>query len=88
MEMKIWVKRVAVIVSMILVSTGCQKKTAAPNAGAESKSELHDTTKPLQAVDLVGYNGTLLRKSVERIKQTNDKHNRELKKTLESGPDQ
>lgn len=78
----------AVIFSTILLSSGCQKKTTAINPNPESKSESHESTKPLQAADVVGYNGTILRKTVDRIKETNDKHNQEIKKTVESGPDQ
>jgi outer membrane murein-binding lipoprotein Lpp len=88
METKVSLRLFAVISSMILLSLGCQKKNAATNSNSESKSELHDSTKPLQAVDLVGYNGTILRKSVNRIKETSDKHNQEIERTVESGPDQ
>jgi hypothetical protein len=76
----------AVIFSTVLL--GCQKKNAATNPKSESKSEIHESTKPLQAADLVGYNGTRLRKSVDRIKETNDKHDQEIGKTVESGPEQ
>jgi len=88
MEAKIALRLIAVVFSMILLLSGCQKKNAATNANAESKTEVHGSTKPLQAADLVGYNGTTLRKSVDRIKETNDKHNQEIGKTVESGPDQ
>jgi len=79
---------VAIIFSMILLSSGCQKKTAARNPNSQSKTELHENTKPLQAADLVGYDGTKLRKSVHHITEANDKHNQEIEKTLETGPDQ
>ena len=79
---------VAIIFSTILFSSGCQKKTAATNPNSESKSELHESTKPLQAADLVGYDGTKLRKSVDHIREANDKHNQEIEKMVESGPDQ
>jgi len=88
MEMKLPLTLVAVIFSTVLLSSGCQKKNAATNPNPESKSELHQSTKPLQAADLVGYDGTRLRKSVDRIKETNDKHNQELGKAVESGPEQ
>ena len=88
METKVSLRLFAVISLMILLSLGCQKKNAATNSNPESKSELHDSTKPLQAVDLVGYNGTILRKSVNRIKETSDRHNQEIEKTVESAPDQ
>jgi hypothetical protein len=88
METKVPLKLVAVIFSTVLLSWGCQKKNAATNLNSESKSEIHESTKPLQAADLVGYNGTILRKTVDRIKETNDKHNQEIGKTVESGPEQ
>ena len=88
MEAKVPLRLVAVIFSTVLLSSGCQKKNAATNSNPESKSEIHESTKPLQAADLVGYNGTILRKTVDRIKGTNDKHNQEIGKTVESGPEQ
>jgi hypothetical protein len=79
---------VAIIFSTILLSSGCQKKTAASNGNSQSKTELHESTKPLQAADLVGYDGTKLRTSVDQIKKANEKHNQEIEKMGESGPDQ
>jgi hypothetical protein len=78
----------AIIFSAILLSSGCQKKPAATNPNSQSKTELHESTKPLQAADLVGYDGTKLRKSVNRIGEANDKHNKEIEKMVETGPDQ
>jgi hypothetical protein len=79
---------VAIIGWTILLSSECQKKTGASNPNSQSKSELHERTKPLQAADLVGYDGTKLRKSVHQIRDANEKHNQEIEKTVESGPDQ
>ena len=67
----------------ILLSSGCQKKTVATNPDSECNKELHEKTKLLQAADLVGYDGTKLRKSVDKIKQENDKHNKELENATE-----
>ena len=77
----------AIIFSAILLSSGCQKKTAATNASSQTKTELHDDTKPLQAADLVGYNGTKLGKSVNHIREANDKHNKEIEKMAETAPE-
>jgi hypothetical protein len=74
---------VAITFSTILLSSGCQKKTATRNPNSESKNELHENTKPLQAADLVGYDGTKLRKSVDKIKEDNDKHNKEIENVIE-----
>ena len=79
---------VAIIFSMILLSSGCQKKTAATNPNSQSKTELHENTKSLQAADLVGYDGTKLRKSVDKITEANDKHNQEIKNMVETGEGQ
>jgi len=79
---------VAMICSTMLFSSGCRKKTVATNPESESKSELRQSTKPLQAADLVGYDGARLRKSVDHIKEANEKHNQELEKMAGSGPDQ
>jgi uncharacterized FlgJ-related protein len=87
MEKKLTLTFVAVIFSTILLSLGCQKKTAATNPNSQTKSELRDSTKPLQAADLVGYNGTKLRKSVGHIEEANDKHNQEIEKMVENGAD-
>ena len=79
---------VAIIFSTILLSAGCQKKTAATNSNSQSKTEVHENTKPLQAADLVGYDGAKLRKSVDKIKEANDKHNQEMENMAETGQDQ
>ena len=78
---------IAIISATILLSSGCQKKTAATNPNSQSKAELHEDTKPLQAADLVGYDGTKLKKSVDHIKEANDKRSQEIEKMSESGQD-
>ena len=79
---------IAIIFSTILFSSGCQKKTAATNPNSQSKAELRENTKPLQAADLVGYDGTKLRKNVHHITEANDKHNQEIKNMVETGEGQ
>ena len=74
---------VTITVAVILLSSGCQKESVVTNPDSQRNNELHDNTKPLQAADLVGYNGTKLRKSVDKIKQDNDKHSQELEKAAE-----
>jgi len=76
----------AMIFSTMLLSSGCEKEeTAATDPTAQSTP---GSTKPLEAADLVGYDGKRLRKSVDRIREGNEKHNQELEKTAGSGPDQ
>jgi hypothetical protein len=74
---------VAIIFSTILLSSGCQKKTAARNPDSQSKNELNENTRALQAADLVGYDGTKLRKSVDNITKDNDKHNKEIENVID-----
>jgi hypothetical protein len=76
---------VALISVTMLLSSGCEEKNAATSPSAESTP---GSTKPLEAVDLVGYDGKRLRKSVDRIKEANEKQNQELEKMAGSGPDQ
>ena len=77
------VQCVAVTFAAILLSSGCQKKTVATDPDPQRNNELPGNTKTLQAADLVGYDGTKLRKSVDKIIQNNDKHNKELEKATE-----
>ncbi len=67
----------------LLLSSGCQKKTVATNPDPKPNNASQEKTKPLQAADLVGYDGTKLRKSVDKIIQDNHKHNKELEKATE-----
>ena len=83
MKVLLSVGYVAITFAAILLSSGCQKKTVATNPDSQRNNELHENTKPLQAADLVGYDGTKLRKSVDKIKQDNDKHNKELENANE-----
>ena len=76
---------VALIFATMLLSSGCGNKTAATNSTAQSTP---GSTKVLEAADFVGYDGKRLRKSVDRIKEANEKHNQELEKMAEGGPDQ
>jgi hypothetical protein len=76
---------VALILTTILLSSGCEKKTAATDPAAQSTP---GSTKVLEAADLVGYDGKRLRKSVDHIKEANEKHGQELEKMAGSGPDQ
>ena len=75
----------AMIFAIMLLSSGCEKKTAATNLTSQSTP---GSTKPLEAADLVGYDGKRLRKSVDGIKEANEKHNQELEKMAGGGPDQ
>jgi len=74
-----------IIFATALLSSGCEKEAAVTDPTSHSTP---GSTKPLEAVDLVGYDGKALRKSVDRIKDANEKHKQEVEKTVGSGPDQ
>ena len=73
------------IVATALLLSGCEKENVATGPTSQSTP---GSTKALEAVDLVGYNGKALRRSVDRIKETNEKHDQQLEKLSETGPDQ
>jgi hypothetical protein len=76
---------VTMIFSMLVLSSGCEKKTAATDPIAPSTPR---STKPLEAADLVGHDGKRLRKSVDHIKDANEKHNQDVEKMAGGEPDQ
>ena len=76
---------VAMIFSTMLFSSGCEEKPAATSPTSQSTP---GSTKPLEAVDLVGYDGKALRRRVDGIKEANEKHNQDIEKMAGSGPDQ
>ena len=76
---------VALIFATTLLSSGCEKKTAATDPTAQSTP---GSTKVLEAADLVGYDGKRLRKSVDHIKEANERHNQDIEKMAGSGPEQ
>ena len=76
---------VALILTTMLLAFGCEKKTAATDPVPQSTP---GNTKPLEAADLVGYDGKRLRKSVEHIKEANEKHNQDMEKMAGSGPEE
>jgi hypothetical protein len=73
------------IFATMVLSSGCQKKTSATDTTSQSTP---GGTKPLEAADLVGYDGTRLRKSVDHIRGANEKHNQDVEKVAGSVPDQ
>ena len=76
---------VIMILATMLFSFGCEKRTGASDTASESTP---GSTKPLEAADLVGYDGKRLRKSVDRVKEANEKRNQDAEKMAGSGPDQ
>jgi hypothetical protein len=84
MKIQLRLTSVAMICSTMLLASGCEKKTAADPTSQSTPG----STKMLEAADLVGYDGKKLRRSVDGIKEANEKHNRELEKMTGGGPDQ
>lgn len=76
---------IGLVFATMLFSLGCEKETAAVDPTSQSTP---GSTKPLEAADLVGYDGKRLRKSVDRIKEANEKQNQNLEKLTGSEPDQ
>lgn len=75
---------IPVVFATMFLTSACDKETAADSTGQSTPG----STKVLEAAGLVGYDGKQLRKSVDRIKDLNEKHNQDLEKTAGSGPDQ
>jgi hypothetical protein len=73
------------IFATTLLLSGCEKETAVQDPTPQSTPE---STKPLEAADLVGYDGKRLRKSVDRIRESNEKRTQEMEKMAGTGPDQ
>ena len=77
------IRVVAATFLAIMLSSGCEQKKAAANPDSQTATEFRENTKPLQAADLVGYDGTKLKKSVEKIQQDSDRHGNELEDAAE-----
>ena len=76
---------VIMILATMWFSFGCEKRTGAIDPSSQSTP---GSTKSLEAADLVGYDGKRLRKSVDRVKEANEKRNQDAEKMAGSGPDQ
>ena len=74
------------IFTTMLLSAGCEKKTAATESHW-LKAHL-EAQRSWRRQILVGYDGKMLRKSVDHIKEANEKHNQDMEKMAGSGPDQ
>ena len=73
------------MISTMVLSSGCEEKTGATDPIVQSTP---GSTKPLEAADLVGYDGKRLRKSVDHIKKANEQRGQQIERMAESGPDQ
>jgi len=73
-----WITTV-VLATFLLV--GCKEKPQAIDP--KGKNEARQSTKTLEAADIVGYDGKQLRKTTDRVLHANDKHNQDSQKTLD-----
>lgn len=73
------------ILPTVSLLAGCEKRSAGADPTSQSTP---GSTKILEATDLVGYDGKRLRRSVDRVKEANEKRNQQVNEMAESGPDQ
>ena len=76
-----YIKLIATVVVTLFLFVGCKEK---PKAGEpKDKDEGRQSTKALEAADLVGYDGKRLRKITDRVLDVNDKRNQDIQKTID-----
>ena len=76
-----YMKWITTVVLAIFLFVGCKEKPKAIDP--KGKDEARQSTKTLEAADLVGYDGKQLRKTTDRVLDANDKHNQDIQKTLD-----
>ena len=76
-----YMKLVTPVVLALFLFVGCGEKPRAVEA--KDKDEARQSTKALEAADLVGYDGKRIRKNTDRILDANDKRNQDIQKTLD-----
>jgi hypothetical protein len=76
-----YLKWITTALLAIFLFVGCKEKPRAIDP--KGKDEVRQSTKTLEAADLVGYDGKHLRKTTDRVLDANDKHNQDIQKTLD-----
>jgi hypothetical protein len=76
-----YIKLITTVVLAPLLFVGCKEKPRAAEPKDENKGR--QSTKALEAADLVGYDGKRLRKTTDRILDANDKRNQDIQKTID-----
>ena len=74
-------KLITTVVLALFLFVGCKEKPKAIEP--KDKDEARQSTKTLEAADLVGYDGKRLRKTTDRVLDANDKRNQDIQKTLD-----
>ena len=77
----LYMKLVTTVVLALVFFAGCKEKPKAVEP--KDKDEARQSTKTLEAADLVGYDGKRLKKTTDRVLDANDKHNQDIQKTLD-----
>jgi hypothetical protein len=75
-----YVRLIPTVVFTLSLFIGCNDKKAAEQ---KHKDQGRQSTKVLEAADLVGYDGKRLRKTTDRILDGNDKRNQDIQKTTD-----
>jgi hypothetical protein len=76
-----YVKLIPTLVFTLFLFVGCNEKPTAIES--KNKDEGRQSTKALEAADLVGYDGKRLRKTTDRVLDANDKRNQDIQKTID-----
>ena len=74
-------KLITTVVLAIFLFVACNEKPKAVEP--KEKDEARQSTKTLEAADLIGYDGKRLRKTTDRVLDANDKRNKDIQKTLD-----
>ena len=75
--------RVFPLIFLIFPLVGCNKAESPLDPTTEEEVQLSEKTRALQAADLVGYDETKLRQSIDGMEKAQDKRHAELEKMLE-----
>jgi hypothetical protein len=76
-----YIKLITTVVVTLFLFVGCKEKPKAVEP--KDKDEGRQSTKALEAADLVGYDGKRLRKTTDRVLDANDKRNQDTQKTID-----
>ena len=77
----LYMKLIPTVVLVIFLFVGCNEKPKAVEP--KDKDGARQSTKTLEAADLVGYDGKRLRKTTDRVLDANDKRNQDIQKKLD-----
>lgn len=72
---------ITTVVSALFFFAGCKEKPKFVEP--KDKDEVRQSTKTVEAADLVGYDGKRLRKTIDRVLDANDKRNQDIERTID-----